>query len=422
MESKKRISNLQKLLNQEGSPAAMLISSQLIPQSVLKQNSNELTEKYENNNYQYLVGELPTDCLLLVSNRDKTPMLFVKKNQNKKTDKNISKSAKNIGAKIEYFSSNYQEVISSLKGISSLYSGTSQKTISGKIAQKIMNEAVSPARLYPLKFNHSELLMSELRLIKSKSEVKLIASAIDKTSIALKRIQPFIKAGVSEKTLHQKLLKIYSDLNCQLAFNPIVANTKSASIPHYRNLRSKLKSNEYVLIDSGADLNNYLSDITRVFPVQKKFTAIQKEQYTIVHEALLAAIKEVKPGNELSKSSEAADKILIYGLKQLGLLSGKIETIQNKRLHLPYTRHALSHSLGMNVHDCTYNRQKLLQKYQEGMVITIEPGLYLQKNTEQLKAFGMRLEENILVTKTGAKILSDNIPIKINEVEQMREQ
>ena len=164
------------------------------------------------------------------------------------------------------------------------------------------------------------------------------------------------------------------------------------------------------MIDCGAELNMYNGDITRCYPVDGKFSPIMQEIYSIVLEAQKASIKAVKNNVKIETVYNASAKILTEGLVELKVLKGKVSKLLEKKAYQPYFPHGIGHSLGIDVHDVGNLRGNNNAVLKKGMVFTIEPGIYFPKTVGRAPACGIRIEDNILVTENGCKILSDFIP------------
>lgn len=228
------------------------------------------------------------------------------------------------------------------------------------------------------------------RLVKSASEVKQIQSAIKATHNGLNALMSKLKPGVGERDLHNALVGGFAQAGAiRNAFDPIVGSGHNATVLHYKENTGVCKDGELIVVDSGAEINGYASDITRVFPVGGKFTKEQAKLYNIVLKSQLAAIKAVKPGATMAQVDEASRKVIRdagYGDQYL---------------------HGVGHHLGLETHDPSPD-----VKLKPGMVVTIEPGIYLQD-----KSIGIRIEDDILVTEKGNRNLSSMIPKTVEQVE-----
>ena len=219
-----------------------------------------------------------------------------------------------------------------------------------------------------------------------------------------------------------------------MAYNSIVAGGANSCILHYRAGSTELRSGELCLIDAGCELDGYASDITRTFPVNGKFTGPQRALYNITYAAQEAAIAATKPGNTFMQPHDAALKVLTQGLldekliklSEVGSLENAIETGAYRRFYM----HRTSHWLGMDVHDVGSYREPITTPAEEkpwrilksGMVITIEPGLYVRPADDVNEAFwniGIRIEDDAVINDAGYELISRDVPVKADEIEAL---
>jgi Xaa-Pro aminopeptidase len=206
-------------------------------------------------------------------------------------------------------------------------------------------------------------------------------------------------------------------------YSTIVAAHENGTILHYTANSRQINDGELVLIDAGAEYDYYSADISRTFPANGRFTKIQKNVYTIVLDAQLAAIESVKPGESIEHVHRTALKVLVKGLVTLKIIDGPVSSAIKNGLYKPFYMHGTSHFLGMDVHDV--GRVRKHNKWTElkpGMVFTIEPGLYFPSRIKgypkKYKGIAVRIEDNILVTRTGYRNLTPAIPKTIKEIEE----
>jgi Xaa-Pro aminopeptidase len=243
------------------------------------------------------------------------------------------------------------------------------------------------------------------------------------------------KPGMREYQLEAELLHEFRNSGAQsVAYNSIVAGGANSCILHYRAGSTELRSGELCLIDAGCELDGYASDITRTFPVNGKFSGPQRALYDIALAAQEAAISMSKPGNTFMQPHEAALKVLTQGLldekllklSELGSLENAIETGAYRRFYM----HRTSHWLGMDVHDVGSYREpadspaseKPWRILKSGMVITIEPGLYIRPADDVDEAFwniGIRIEDDAVINNSGCELISRGAPVKADEIEAL---
>ncbi len=267
---------------------------------------------------------------------------------------------------------------------------------------------------FPLhQYHRSAPILQNLRMIKSEEEIALIEQACGITDKAFRRLLPFIKPGVMEYEIEAEILhEFVRNKSRGPAYASIIASGKSACILHYISNDKACKKDELILMDFGAEYANYAADLTRCVPVSGGFSKRHKEVYQAVLRILNHAQNLMKPGLYFKDYNQIVAQIVEEELVELKLISAKELKAQDKKnpLYKQFFMHGISHFLGLDVHDV--GRQDV--KFAAGMVLTCEPGIYLPR-----EGFGIRLENDILITKKGAKNLMANIPIEVDEIESL---
>lgn len=268
--------------------------------------------------------------------------------------------------------------------------------------------------------------LHEMRVHKSRSELQALKQSARISAGAHLSAMATCEPGLREHELEAVLIGEYTREGGCHAFAPIVGGGENGCILHYTENTDVLNDGELVLIDSGAEINHYAGDITRTFPVNGKFSAVQREVYEIVLEANLAAIAKVKPGNHWNDPHEAAVKVLTRGLADLGILKGKPAQLIKDAAYRPYYMHRTGHWLGLDVHDVgEYKIDNEWRLLEPGMVLTIEPGLYLddsRKIPKRYRNIGIRVEDDVVVTADGHEVLTNDVPKSIDEIEALMAQ
>ena len=288
----------------------------------------------------------------------------------------------------------------------------------------------------PSEFHDVEAMIHEMRLFKDAHEIEIMRRAAVISARAHIRAMQICKPGMREYQLEAELLHEFRNSGSQsVAYNSIVAGGANSCILHYRAGSTELRSGELCLIDAGCELDSYASDITRTFPVNGKFSGPQRALYDITLAAQEAAIAVTKPGNTFMQPHEAALKVLTQGLldekllklTELGSLDNAIETAAYRRFYM----HRTSHWLGMDVHDVgSYREQNNINADAEkpwrilrpGMVITIEPGLYVRPAEdidEQFWNIGIRIEDDAVINDSGCELISRGAPVKADDIEAL---
>tara|TARA_B100001245_G_scaffold48101_1_gene31673 strand:+ start:7641 stop:8963 length:1323 start_codon:yes stop_codon:yes gene_type:complete len=275
----------------------------------------------------------------------------------------------------------------------------------------------------PSEFLLLDNLLHELRLIKSPAEIKLMRHAAKISAEGHKRAMASCKPGLNEYELEAQLLYAFARNGSRApAYASIVGSGDNACILHYDSNKAEIKEGDLVLIDAGCEYEYYASDITRTFPANGKFSAEQRAIYEIVLKAQKVAIEAVKPGASWDAPHNASVKVITEGLVKLGLLKGRPTQLIKSEAYKDFYMHRVGHWLGMDVHDVgNYKIDDKWRLLEPGMVTTIEPGIYIApdnaKVTKKWRGIGVRIEDDVLVTKTGYKVLSTGIPKTVQEIE-----
>lgn len=266
-------------------------------------------------------------------------------------------------------------------------------------------------------------LLHDMRLYKTRQEISAMRKAAKISAVAHKRAMQVCQPGLMEYQVEAELVYKFMQQGAKISAYPsIVGSGANSCILHYTDNNEALKDGDVLLIDAGAEYAGYASDITRTFPVNGKFTKAQKDIYQVVLRAQLAAIEAVWPGNHWNDPHEAAVQVITEGLLELGILKGKLNTLLKKQAYRKYYMHRTGHWLGMDVHDVgDYKVDGEWRMLEPGMVLTIEPGLYLPAGTKHLAKrwwdIGVRIEDDVLVTKDGYDVLSKDTPKTVDEIE-----
>ncbi len=267
---------------------------------------------------------------------------------------------------------------------------------------------------YPIhKYERIAPIMNHLRAIKSDIEIELIQQACRITKKTFLRLLKFVQPGISEYEIEAEIYhEFIKNRSNGPAYAPIVASGANACVLHYVKNDQTCQDGDLLLMDFGAEYARYASDVTRTVPINGKFTKRQKDVYNAVLRIQKAAIKMLKPGNTLKNYQKKVENIVEKELIKLGVLDPTAVKSQKKAepLYRKYFMHGVSHHLGLDVHDYG-NAQR---KFEAGMVFTCEPGIYIRE-----EGIGVRLENNILITKDKPVDLTGDIPIKADEIEAL---
>jgi len=276
----------------------------------------------------------------------------------------------------------------------------------------------------PDEFVSLEHLLHDMRLYKSRSEIRVMRNAAKVTCRAHRRAMQSCRPGRHEFEIEAELLHEFRLANMQPAYPCIVGGGENGCILHYTDNRAELRGGDLLLIDAGAEYDCYASDVTRTFPVNGRFTPSQKALYEVVLAAQEAAIEQVRPGNDWNAPHAAAIKALTRGLVRLGILRGKPADLIRKEAYRRFYMHRTGHWLGMDVHDVgDYKVGGEWRVLEPGMVLTVEPGIYIPAESRGVAKkwwnIGIRIEDDVLVTNEGREVLSVDAPKRIDEIEAL---
>ncbi len=277
----------------------------------------------------------------------------------------------------------------------------------------------------PNEFVALDHLLHDMRLYKSAAEVKLMREAADISARAHIRAMQASRAGLFEYHLEAELDYEFRKGGAKMpAYGSIVAAGRNACILHYRENDAPLKDGDLVLIDAGCEIDCYASDITRTFPVNGRFSAEQKAIYELVLAANEEAIRHIGPDRHWNEAHEATVRVITAGLVELGLLQGEVDELIAAEAYKPFYMHRAGHWLGMDVHDVgDYKIGGEWRVLEVGMAMTVEPGIYIATDNAQVakkwRGIGVRIEDDVVVTRTGCEVLTTGVPKRVDEIEAL---
>ncbi len=277
----------------------------------------------------------------------------------------------------------------------------------------------------PNEFVALDHLLHDLRLYKSANEMKIMKHAAEISARAHIRAMQASRAGLYEYHLEAELDYEFRKGGAKMpAYGSIVAAGKNACILHYRENDAPLKDGDLVLIDAGCEIDCYASDITRTFPVSGRFSAEQRAIYELVLAANEEAFKHIAPGRHWNEAHEATVRVITAGLVNLGLLKGEVDELIAAEAYKPFYMHRAGHWLGMDVHDVgDYKVGGEWRVLEPGMAMTVEPGIYIAADNAEVakkwRGIGVRIEDDVVVTRTGCEILTGGVPKAVDEIEAL---
>lgn len=276
----------------------------------------------------------------------------------------------------------------------------------------------------PSEFVSLDYVLHDMRLYKSPEELKLMRKAAAISATAHQQAMKICAPQCYEYEIAAEFDYEFRKNNAQHAYSAIVGGGANGCILHYTDNTDELRDGDLLLIDAGCEVEGYASDITRTFPVNGKYSNAQRDIYEIVLAAQKAAIKKVKPGNHWNDPHNAAVRVITKGLIEIKLLKGSVPKLMKEQAFRKFYMHRTGHWLGLDVHDVgDYKVGDQWRLLEPGMVLTIEPGIYIPARSKGVHRkwwdIGIRIEDDVLVTKSGCEVLTEAVPKKIAEVEAL---
>jgi Xaa-Pro aminopeptidase len=276
----------------------------------------------------------------------------------------------------------------------------------------------------PQEFVVLDHVLHDMRLFKSRAEIEVMRESARIGCAAHVRAMRFCGPGVHEYEVMAELVHEFRRHNADTSYHPIVGSGSNSCVLHYHDNDQTLKAGDLLLVDAGCEYQCYASDITRTYPVNGRFSSEQRAVYEIVLEANQAAIAQVKPGNHWNDPHLAAVHVITQGLVKLGLLKGRVAKLEREGAYRRFFMHRTGHWLGMDVHDVgDYKIGDEWRVLEPGMVMTIEPGIYIPAGTrgvpKRMHNIGIRIEDDVVVTRTGAEVLTSGAPKTVDAIEAL---
>lgn len=272
------------------------------------------------------------------------------------------------------------------------------------------------------------LIIHEMRLHKTEEEIELMQRSADIAAAAHVLAMKKVKPGMNEYQVEALLESYMRDNGASgVAYNSIIGGGENATILHYVENNADLRDGDLLLIDAGAEYRGYASDITRTFPVNGRFTKAQREIYDVVLETQKACVDATVTGTTIKQRQDLSIEMLTEGMKKVGLLKGATKTLIKNKKYEKYYMHGVGHYIGMDVHDAgryfTDQTAKDSRPFEPGMVLTVEPGIYVPPDDksapEKYRGIGIRIEDDVLVTEDGNRNLTTKVPKEAEEIEQL---
>jgi Xaa-Pro aminopeptidase len=268
-------------------------------------------------------------------------------------------------------------------------------------------------------------IIHEMRVLKSPDELEIMQTAADIAAEAHCEAMKTVRAGMQEYEVEALIEQVFRRRGAAgPAYTSIVGGGPNATVLHYINNDGQLRDGELLLIDAGAEYKGYASDITRTFPINGRYTKPQREIYDLVLKAQMACVEMVRPGVTHDQLKQHSIEVLTEGMVELGLLEGKTEELIKDKRYEKFYMHGLGHMLGIDVHDVgRYYFGQESRALEPGVVMTVEPGIYIAPDSEgvpdQYRGIGVRIEDDVLCTSNGPRVLTTKVPKQAEEIEAL---
>ena len=409
----------------------------IIPAAHEATRSSDTEYKFrQDSDFMYLTGFPEPDALAVIDPARKRPFTLYVRPRDPEMEtwfgrrEGVEGAVKNYGADrafpVDKFAGDIGKL---LDGHDVLYYRFAvDKTLDQQILQYLSGQRVRRLKTAypPHTISDPTVIIGDMRLHKTPEEVELMQRAADISAeahvLAMKKTRP----GMNEFQV-ESLIEAYMRENgaSGVAYNSIIGGGENATILHYVENNRPLNDGDLLLVDAGAEYRGYAADITRTFPVNGKYTQPQREVYDVVLDVQLKCVEYTKVGNTVKGRQEYSIELLTEGMKKLGLLKGKTQDLIKKKAYMKYYMHGVGHYLGMDVHDAgryfTDQTAKNSRPFAPGMVLTVEPGLYIPPDDRSAPAkyrgIGIRIEDDVVVTEDGNINLTAKVPKDPNEIE-----
>ncbi|MEZ4371623.1 MAG: aminopeptidase P N-terminal domain-containing protein [Polyangiaceae bacterium] len=404
----------------------------VLPSAPVAIRNNDVEHEYrQDSDFFYLSGfDEQESVLVLSSEREQPYHLFVRKRDPEREvwdgpRAGVDGAKADFGADHAYEIGTLEVELPKLLETERVYYAFGRDPAFDRIMFAAIASVKARAKLgvrYPLELIDPSKVLHKMRLLKSGEELTLMTKALDITREAHVAAMAAAEPGKYEYEVESVLNGVFRRRGSERpAYGSIVGSGPNATVLHYRKNDRQMQDGDLLLIDAGCEYGYYASDITRTFPVSGTFTPAQRKIYELVLEAQFASIRATRPGATLDDVHKASVEVLARGMVELGFIEGPVsEAIKDLR-YRKYYMHKTSHYLGMDVHDVgPYFENGKARPLQAGSVITVEPGMYIPADAdvpEEYRGIGVRIEDDVLVTDKGQRVLSASIPKTVDEVE-----
>ena len=400
--------------------------------------SNDTQYRYrQDSDFLYLTGFDEPEAIAVIapSHKENKFALFVRPRDPKREiwdgrRAGVEGARAEYGADAAYAISEFEEKLGDiLNGATNLYYriGNGHAELDETIIRQIRELRAAGRRNKgaPQAIIDTATIIHEMRLFKTEEEIELMQRAADIAAEGHIEAMKMARPGMQEYEIEALVEYVFRKRGASgPAYNSIVGSGANATILHYINNDAVLQDGDLLLIDAGAEYGGYASDITRTFPVNGRFTVPQRDIYDLVLKTQMACVERVRPGTSVDELKNYSIELLTEGMVRLGLLKGDPKELIKEEKYKQFYMHGLGHFLGLDVHDVgRYQIKDEARRLEPGMVMTVEPGLYVAADTkdipEKYLGIGVRIEDDVLVTKDGNRVLSSKAPKDAEEIEEL---
>jgi len=407
----------------------------LLPAAPLAIRNNDVEHEYrQDSDFFYLTGfDEPESVVCLRGGKDKPLAMFVRPRDPEREvwdgqRAGVDGAVKDFGADEAFpIAELSQKLPELLENATRLYYRIGRDRAFDDVVLAAVDKVRARAKLgvsWPVEIVDPATIVHELRRVKTREELELMRRAAEITRDAHVAAMQAAKPGVHEYEVEAAIRAVFRKHGSERsAYGPIVGSGPNATVLHYRRNDRQMHAGDLLLVDAGCEYGYYAADVTRTFPVGGKFSGPQRAVYEIVLAAQLASIDATRAGATLEAIHDASVKVIAQGLLDLGLLEGSLDAVLEKQTYKQYYMHRTSHYLGMDVHDVgRYFVDGKARPLDTGVVITVEPGIYVAENAEaapkQYRGIGVRIEDDVLVTPEGPSVLTADVPRSVDDVER----
>lgn len=399
--------------------------------------SNDTNYRYrQNSDFYYLTGfDEPESIAVIAPNKDQKFTLFVRPRDPEREiwdgkRAGVEGALKEYGADAAFPITEFREkMVDLISNARNLYYriGAGSPELDDQLIRQIASMRILGRKNInpPEAIIDPGAILHEMRLIKSADEIELMQRAADIAAEAHTEAMKQVRPGMMEYEI-EALLEFNFRKNgaSAPAYTSICGGGPNATVLHYVTNDAELRDGDLLLVDAGAEYKGYASDITRTFPVNGRFTQAQRDIYDLVLATQTDCVKRARPGVTMDELKNHSIEMLTEGMVRLGLLEGEPSKLIEEEKYKQFYMHGLGHFLGIDVHDVgRYYHDGESRRLEPGMVITVEPGLYVSENTENIpdkyRGIGVRIEDDVLITEEGQRVLSSKVPKQAEEIEQL---